>query len=69
MRKFCPTVIGTLHSETDSTLDLLNILDILILYNVYQHSALKFWNLWHKGLLRRSSTHLPSPTGTRFVLF
>ena len=49
MRTFCPTVIGTLHKQTDSTLHLLNILDILKT-NVYRHNALKFLHLWHKGL-------------------
>ena len=49
-RKFCHTVIGTLHKQTDSTLHLLNILDILTVNNVYLHDALKFLHLWHKGL-------------------
>ena len=50
MRMFCPTVIGTLHKQTDSTLHLLNILDILTVNNVYRHNALKFLHLWHIGL-------------------
>ena len=50
MRKFCHTVIGTLHKQTDSTLHLLNILDILTVNNVYLQDALKFLHLWHKGL-------------------
>ena len=50
MRMFCPTVIGTLHKQTDSTLHLLNILDILTVNNVYRHNALKFLHLWHKRL-------------------
>ena len=49
-RTFCPTVIGTLHKQTDSTLHLLNILDILTVNNVYRHNALKLLHLWHKGL-------------------
>ena len=52
MRKFCHTVIGTLHKQTDSTLHLLNILDILTVNNLYQHNALKFLHLWQKGLLK-----------------
>ena len=51
-RKFCHTVIGTLHKQTDSTLHLLNILDILTVNNLYQHNALKFLHLWQKGLLK-----------------
>ena len=47
MRMFCPTVIGTLHKQTDSTLHLRNILDILTVNNVYRHNALKFL---HKGM-------------------
>ena len=50
MRMFCPTVIGTLHKQTDSTLHLLNILDILTVNHVYRHNALKFLHLWHIGL-------------------
>ena len=50
MRKFCHTVIGTLHKQTDSTLHLLNILDILTVNHVYRHNALKFLHLWHIGL-------------------
>ena len=50
MRMFCPTVIGTLHKQTDSTLHLLNILGILTVNNVCRHNALKFLHLWHKGL-------------------
>ena len=46
------TVIGTLHKQTDSTLHLLNILDILTVNNLYQHNALKFLHLWQKGLLK-----------------
>ena len=51
-RKFCHTVIGTLHKQTDSTLHLLNILDTLTVNNLYQHNALKFLHLWQKGLLK-----------------
>ena len=51
-RKFCHTVIGTLHKQTDNTLHLLNILDILTVNNLYQHNALKFLHLWQKGLLK-----------------
>ena len=51
IRKFCHTGIGTLHKQTDSTLHLLNILDILTVNNLYQHNALKFLHLWQKGLL------------------
>ena len=43
-------MIGTLHKQTDSTLHLLNILDILTVNNVYRHNALKFLHLGHKGL-------------------
>ena len=50
MRMFCPTVIGTLHKQTDSTLHLPNILHILTVNNVYRHNALKFLHLWHKRL-------------------
>ena len=50
MRMFCPSVIGTLHKQTDSTLHLLNILGILTVNNVCRHNALKFLHLWHKGL-------------------
>ena len=52
MRKFCHIVIGTLHKQTDSTLHLLNILDILTVNNLYQHNALEFLHLWQKGLLK-----------------
>ena len=41
---------GVLHKQTDSTLHLLNILDILTVNNVHLHNALNFLHLWHKGL-------------------
>ena len=53
MRKFCPIVIGTLHNQTDSTLHLFNILDILTVNNVYWSTqCAKVLHLWHKGLLK-----------------
>ena len=36
---------------TESALPFLNLLDILTVDNVYHLHALKFTNMWHKGLL------------------
>ena len=43
---------ATAHGEhTESALPLLNLLDVLIVHNVYRSQILKFTYLWHKGLL------------------
>ena len=49
MREVFLTVMDTFHNQTDSALHLLNILDIL---TVYQLSDLKVLDLQHKGLLK-----------------
>ena len=38
---------------TESAILFLNLLDILTVDNVYHLHALKFTNMWHKGLLAR----------------
>ena len=43
----------TTGPHTESTLPLLNLLDILTVNNVYRLQALKFTHIWHKGLLPR----------------
>ena len=43
------------HAE--STLPLLNILDVLTVHNVYRFQILKFTYLWHKGFLPKLSSN------------
>ena len=47
--------------DTESALPLLNLLDMLIVYDIYSLHVLKFAHLWHKGLLVKTwcvSQHL-----------
>lgn len=37
--------------DTESALPLLNLIDMLTVYNIYSLHVLKFAYLWHKGLL------------------
>ena len=37
--------------DTESALPMLNLLDMLTVYNIYSLHVLKFVHLWHKGLL------------------
>ena len=41
----------TYGEHTESSLPLLNLLDVLTVHNVYRFRILKFTYLWHKGLL------------------
>jgi len=43
--------VRTFAKQTDGTLPLLNLLDVLTVNNPYKFQALKFTDLWHKGLL------------------
>ena len=41
----------TYGERTESSLPLLNLLEVLTVHNVYRLQILKFTYLWHKGLL------------------
>ena len=41
---------ANIHGKDESALPLLNLLDMLIVYNIYSLRVLKSAHLWHKGL-------------------